>query len=303
MSRSDIVFEFQSGFQMNSLIWVSSLRSDDGGTTDRILEDLEPTLSRISLPFFCVEPASAEHFKEILGGLAEAAERGMRPVLHLDMHGSKEEGVQIAATGEYVPWKVVFDHLRPINIQTRNNFCVIATVCFGFNVILPPAVSFTVKEACPFYMLIAPPEEVTCAFLEDRIGKFYRDVFSGGSFIGPYNEHLAGEMELFHAEKTLLSILAIYIRDSCRGSSGDARREAVLTGLFERGVINNRESRRFYRKAIKSALLPTQTLINECVDTFLLGKSVSFKIDDLRQVVRKMSEVPSAGIPEHYSLL
>jgi hypothetical protein len=290
MDRNDIVFEFQSGFQLNSLVWVGSLRPEDGGTTDRILEDIEPMLDRIGLRFFRVEPTSAEHFKEILGGLADAAQHGMRPVLHLDMHGSKEEGIQIAATGEYVPWRTVFDHLRPVNIQTRNNFCVVATVCFGFNVILPPAVSFDVKEACPFYMLIAPPEEVTCAFLEDRIGKFYQEVFAGGSFIGPYKEHLADKMELFHAERTLLSILAIYVRDSCRGSGGDARRETVLSGLFERGVANNRATRRFFRKSIKSALQPTQTLIDNCVDTFLLGKPVSFNIDDLNQVVLRMSD-------------
>ncbi len=51
------------------------------------------------------------------------------------MHGSADDGVEIAATGELVPWDTVVDALRRINKATGNNLEVVAAVCFGLHAI------------------------------------------------------------------------------------------------------------------------------------------------------------------------
>jgi len=288
MDQNPILFEFQSGFHLNGLFWATSLQPEDRGAANRVIEDLATFFEKISLPFQVFEPRNSADFIEYLDHLVTLARCGARPILHIDMHGSKHNGLQIGTTGEYVPWKSVFEKFRAINIETQNNFCVVATVCFGTNILN----GLDVRKATPFYMLIAPPHTISSAFIEDRIRKFYCEVFGGKSFIKPYKQHLAEAMELFHSEKALLTILARYVRDSCRGKGGDARREYLLTGLINRGFQNDRKSRRIYRKSIKTMIKPTQRLIDDCVSTFLMGRPVSFGIADVQQVANRISSTP-----------
>jgi hypothetical protein len=97
-----VPFEFNSGFSVNSLIWISSLSPDEQGPTRRIVEDLQPWSARIGLPFIRYDLKSADELYQLLDGIAQCAGDGAKPMLHLDMHGSKY-GVQLAGTTEIAP--------------------------------------------------------------------------------------------------------------------------------------------------------------------------------------------------------
>jgi hypothetical protein len=71
---------------------------------------------------------------ETLDHMVGCAQRGAKPILHLDMHGSKD-GLAIADTHETAPWTLVVPRLRAINIATRGNLCVVAGVCFALHAI------------------------------------------------------------------------------------------------------------------------------------------------------------------------
>ena len=164
---------FETGFGVNSLIWITSLVPDEMGPTRRIVDDLTAFFHRIGLTFLFYEVPSATDLYEKLDGIAERATLGARPMLHFDMHGSKA-GLGIAATRELAPWTSVVPRLQAINVATNCNLCVVAGVCYALHAIKEVKLS----EPCPVHMLIAPEELVTFGFLEDTTVKFYEEIFS-----------------------------------------------------------------------------------------------------------------------------
>jgi len=61
-----------------------------------------------------------------------------------------------------------------INVATGNNLFAASACCFGFHAIKSPRI----MDACPFYMLVAPENEITFGFVEDDSFEFYRDAFT-----------------------------------------------------------------------------------------------------------------------------
>jgi hypothetical protein len=136
-------------------------------------------------------------------------------------------------------------------------------------------------DACPFYMLIAPQNEITAGFLEDNLFNFYSNAFTALNIVEPYERCLAKSMALFHCEKMLAIVLSRYIGDSCIGRGGAARRECLLTEVLLKGVPSNRANKSLLRKSLKRMTRSTQALVDRLVDSFLLGKKVGFNVDDL----------------------
>ena len=131
---------------------LGSLEEHEQGTTRRVIEDLEPYLSSIELPFVFVEPKTKA---ELLAGLASIAKRateGLRPIIHIDTHGSERDGIYITASKELVSWQVLVDEFRKINAATENNLCVVSAACFGLNMIQP----ITITRQTPFFLIVAP---------------------------------------------------------------------------------------------------------------------------------------------------
>jgi hypothetical protein len=224
--------EFTTGFSIKSVFWLSALRDDEVGFSQRLIEDLRLCLESAGCPFQAYDARTAAHFEDALRLIAESAEKdGMRPILHLDMHGSKEDGLEIGATRECVPWPKVVGMLQAINKATGNNLCVVSASCFGFHAIS----EISIIEPSPFYMLIAPENKVTLGFLADHTVDFYRDVFGGGDVQVAFDTHLSGAMRVYNAEKMLFVSLARYIYNSCKGKGGKQRRERLLSEIFMTG--------------------------------------------------------------------
>jgi hypothetical protein len=175
--------EIRSGLTVNSVIWISSLRAGEEGLTRRVTEDLSTFFGSIALPFQMYNAESVPLLEDALGKIEQATHSGMRPILHFDMHGSKENGLEIAETKKFASWPLVVKKLQAINIASHNNLCVVSGSCFGLHAIR----QVTINEACPFYVLIAPENEVSFGFLEDHTVPFYTDVFSAGDLIKSYD--------------------------------------------------------------------------------------------------------------------
>ena len=89
----------------NKLILISAGRPEEDGFTRRLIEnykDVSPTNS--SLKFEHYEISNAEELRSRLASLAIECKGGARPIIHLDMHGSKEHGVQIGRSKEFIGW-------------------------------------------------------------------------------------------------------------------------------------------------------------------------------------------------------
>ncbi len=115
------------------------------------------------------------------------ASSGLRPILHFDMHGDLTQGIKVAASGEFVSWPRLVDSLRAINVATENNLCVVSGACFSMNVVW----EVTLSKPCPFFILIAPGEEVSSGFLEDKTREFYKSVFDDLEIVAAHEAHFA----------------------------------------------------------------------------------------------------------------
>jgi hypothetical protein len=195
-------------------------------------------------------------------------------------------GVKLAASGEFVSWPDLVASLRKINVATGNNLCVVSGACFSMNAVW----KVTLSEACPFFILIAPGNEVSSGFLEDKTLAFYKSAFEDLEIVAAHEKHLAPNLALHHCERMLAFRLADYVRDSCIGANGKMRREQLLTNAITVGLANNRHDRRRIRQAAKAWTRPNQAMVDRFArrfaSTYLMGKPMGFDIGDVMNLVQ-----------------
>lgn len=264
----------ESKFSFNSIVWISSLDKDERGPTRRMIESINNIFDqRIKIDHFHANSASSLKLK--IAHLAiEAKKNGMRPMIVIDMHGDKEKGVKIAHNSGFVSWESLSNCLRGLNIATNNNLVVISHACFGLYAISP----ISITKPSPFYVLLAPEEEIKVGFLEDNCGKFFKELLDSSIIDTAYDKWLKEKFKYFHCEKMLFISLANYIDDGCKGKSAQERRERLLSEAVNQGIVKNLADA---RKTIKTGISPTQKLLEKYSRTFLLGRECSFKMDDI----------------------
>ncbi|MGB6537114.1 MAG: hypothetical protein WBF58_14255 [Xanthobacteraceae bacterium] len=284
-----MALHLSSGLTVNSLLWISSLEPSDRGTTDRVHDDLQPYLVSIGLPFHAVEPKSASELLAGLDAIAKRARDGLRPIIHFDTHGSKRDGLCIAASREFVPWQKLVEVLRPINVATGNNLCVVSAACFGLHAIM----AIHIDNPAPFFALVAPENTVSFGFVEQRTVPFYEAVFKGLDVVSAHEKHLAPDFKLFLCEKMLLVGLTKYVRNYCMGKGRDKRIEELLTQAVADGLPNTSENRRIARRTAKKHIRPDQGMIDRYMQTFLIGKKIDVTIEQIIDLARVRSAKPS----------
>jgi hypothetical protein len=186
--------------------------------------------------------------------IADAARQGCRPLLHIDMHGSIEHGLEIADSKEFMSWPALAGKLRGINVATGNNTCVIAASCFAFHAIK----QVSIARASPFFVLVAPEDKATVGFLEAKTAAFYAELLSTLDIMEAIANHLTPAMKTFHCERMFMIGLARYILRYCVGKGATERRESLLTDSIS--VTKSHGDMRAMRKSIKNAIKPDQAL-------------------------------------------
>ena len=275
--------QLNSGFSCNSIIWLTSSRAGEAGPTRRMTEDLGSLMNTFALGFQVIDITSKKSFEEILIELTHhAKESRMRPILHIDMHGCAENGLFVCETNEYISWDFVVDLLRDLNVATQNNLCIVGAACYGLRAIMP----IKLNQATPFFILLAPEEEVEVGFLLDNIFSFYNCLFQTGSIDTAYSRNLSDEFKYFHCEKMLFIAIARYIKEQCRGKGGQSRRERLLTEIFsDQSEESKSQTITETRSKLKESLKPDQSLLDRYAKKFLISRSCSFKFDELLNFV------------------
>lgn len=111
-----------TGFSINSVFWLRSLSDSEQGPTRRVLEDLEPFFAQIGVPF---QLRDVKTPGELYAALQSLANSMVKPIVQLDMHGTRE-GLVFVGSGEVAPWREVVPRLRAINVASGANLCVVA---------------------------------------------------------------------------------------------------------------------------------------------------------------------------------
>ena len=245
---------------------------------------MEGHSQELHFPFEHVAITSRADLNGYLDELARSAkERGIKPFIHFDTHGNKDEGLRIAAEDVFVSWEELAEKLTTINVHTQNNLAVVGATCFGLYAIKP----LSINTPTPFYLLLAPKEEVGVGYLETNVPNFYRCLFELGDVDEAHTRHLSGKFSYFHCEKMLFVVIARYIAQQCKGKGGAARRERLLTEILSLDTENRIDDLSTTRKQLKAQMRPDQRLVDRYAEKFLIGRPCSFDIEDLLNYVEQ----------------
>lgn len=266
---------FTLSIQINSVQWVRSLRVGEEDWSRKIVEAVEAECKRHKMPFVLHDVHSATEFEDLLKKLASDAAAGLRPLIHIDMHGGKDEGLEIAPASVCVPWSSIADLLAAINVAADHNLCVVSAACEGLHVISEVAVT----EPCPFTILLAPEDPILMDFLELKTFPFYQELLSSGDIVAAHKAHLSPELTLFNAEKQFARALTRYIREHCIGAGADTRVDELIAEAKKLASLSPADevnARVIARKGIE----PSAELIDRFAPTFL-GRTPTFNFDDV----------------------
>ncbi|MBN3342776.1 hypothetical protein H5A44_10070 [Pectobacterium brasiliense] len=270
--------QLNSSFTCNSVIWITSLPDTELGPSRRMTEDVASHAARLGFHFSKFDAKCRSELVQVLDEINFLArEYGIRPILVLDAHASQENGLLLGDSGEMMAWTELSALLQQINVSTLNNLCVIGAACFSLHAISPTKLD----QAAPFFVLLAPEQEVNVGFLEKNLPAFFDHLFTHGSLDDAYNCHLFEAFKYFHCEKMLFIVVARYIKAGCKGKPAAMRRERLMTEVFMQGMQNTKANRKAIRKKLKAGLKPNQALLDRYAQTFLVGRSCSFTIEQL----------------------
>jgi hypothetical protein len=162
---------------INKIIWIRSLDNNEIGPSVRMVEDLELRAANGNFAFEERVVNDRNSLQSVLNEIADEAERGLRPILHFDCHGSRDEGLYLKPSGEDFSWEELVIALQKINVRTENNLCCVFGVCFGLRL----SMSLELSKPTPYYLTIAPEEKVLVGTLEAKNTNFTTPFISRGT--------------------------------------------------------------------------------------------------------------------------
>lgn len=265
--------DLQVEFHLDSVYLISSSRKGEEGTTRRLVDDLAAVCSANgALDFFHTTLPSKEGLLDFCRDLSRTIDSGSKPIIHFDMHGSADDGLEIGATGELVDWLTLIECLRPINVKLCNGLFVVMTACHALNIIR----HIDIKKPTPFLCLLAPEGEVQIGNIEDTVSRFYNKLFTQGSMTLACEE-VKGIFTYFHSVDFLYRIMHGYALENS-GRTGKKIKEDQLSSVVSAmNRIPTPEDLKKLRRQIKELSSPA-VIFDQYVETFLMSESYGIEI-------------------------
>jgi hypothetical protein len=220
------MIEMYPRYEIAALREEPSPRPNETTIVNRMIDDVTVVCTARRIPFHPHLVPSGDGLIRALSEIEAAAQRGLRPMIYLDMHGSAEDGVEIAATGEMVSWDKVVDTLRRINRATGNNLVVVAGVCYGLHAIRESMIT----DHAPFFMLAASEERIVFGELEDQTFPFFDELTTSFDFDSA-KAKLSPKKKVFHCMRVFTVAVGRYIHRKCRGKGDVVQGAAEHVGI------------------------------------------------------------------------
>ena len=160
-----------SGFKYSKIVIIQSLESDEVQTGDELLRGMAGLAYEDSSlpPVFLINCSSANSFLTELDRLIVEAESGSIPILHVECHGSKKEGLEFENSST-LDWGRLSAALVRLNVATRFNLLAVFSACYGGEFLR----EMEAIAPAPCWCLVAPTEKV--AVYEVMLG--FREFYS-----------------------------------------------------------------------------------------------------------------------------
>ncbi|WP_395496334.1 hypothetical protein [Acetobacter sp. KSO5] len=278
--------ELNYTIEASAVVWLRSLPEDELGPSIRMVEDIQTAVIATATSFSFSEIVVRDR-TELLDALHLLAERcvsGFRPILHFDCHGNREAGILLAPSGDIMSWNELADALSEINVATQNNLCCVFGVCFGLTL----SQSLDLLKPTPYFLTIAPENEVLVGVLEDHFPCFYKELFRTKDISDAFDAHLAQHFKCYHATKLIFTSLVEFHAINLIGKGLREFREnmvSLVNNLSKDGVISEQQLANT-RKVAKETLRPNQFFFDFIVEQCLIGRDPGFGLPEIVQHAR-----------------
>lgn len=171
--------------------------------------------------------------------------KGTRPIIHIDAHGSKDNGIEVGPK-EVVRWYELAERLRNINRECQGTLGVVLAACHG----LFSFESVDILQPSPYAFLVAPPELIQAGALLDHMTKFYEKLFSSRNLAEAEME-LKGYFAVIRAEPFFYFVFEKVYHQQCVGKRATAHIEALLSKAVAAGDVPDESKLSEFRQALK----------------------------------------------------
>lgn len=199
--------------EINSLIIIQSLPENNpkdprtGNDIWELAKNLEHSHESFVDKVLLYNIFTKSDFFDLMNDIAQHTEKGLKPILHFEMHGDAtgKNGIVLEGSNEYISWSEIQPYFRRINVQMKNSLIVCLGVCYGQYCEL----QIDIKKRSPFMLLIAPPDEVYPNEILTSFESFYNSLV--------YNNSITEAMKLVK-EKNIFKLIGsqfsmAYFRD------------------------------------------------------------------------------------------
>lgn len=268
------MLEATSYFQNNALYIIDGLGVGDMQTAKRLYEDMQHVMDTNSQYCKYFKVGSPTELLRALDRIKQDCEGGIKPILHFEIHGDSDVGLNFSQGEETLKWDLFVEALRSINIATKNNTGVVMAVCYGLHAIQ----NVSILKPSPFFFLIGSETILDAGEIEKELREFYNKIFHQDS-LSVAMESMSEKFKQFHSEKYFMIAISKYFRKQCMGKGKSARIENLLTtAIKENKIQNNRHSRKLLRKNAKNFTKPNKKDFDRFANAFLHGRvHVSFE--------------------------
>lgn len=260
---------FDSNFLNNSVFILDGLKSSDYQTATHLNDELLDLALEGETPYCTklVTRSRADLFSALVE-IRELCREGVKPIIHIEAHGSPEVGIVLGDNEEPVTWHELGECFTEINKITKNNLGVVMAACYGLYAITPVEIT----KPAPFYFLIGSDHLVEGGVIDESMKKFYRVLFNSNSLTAAMKQ-VEDRFKQFHVERLVYVAVGKFIKQSATGKGRAERVEHYVSIRVEQGRVFNRETMRKARREAKAkAKNDSKSAFERAVRVFLHGR-------------------------------
>jgi len=274
---------FVSGISYNTIEIIDCLVLGRDYQTGRKLYEHLQSLTLTGTPRVrrhCI--ASEAEFWACLRELEAQCQIGWKPLIHFEAHAGKA-GLEVPDSanpkGVTLPWPVLVDPLRRINIASGFNLGVFVAACEGIEAIRP----MTIKIPAPYMFLIGPSTEIPAEDVELASKCFY-DAIMTGMDLTKATRQLPKTFITFLAERFFTSTYARVLRAQNIGRNRLERVDTLVNMVLPIDSAPP-EQLKVVRDAAKLYSRPDRERFEAALAAYLPG-GVSYDFDELIEFAR-----------------
>lgn len=249
----------------NALIWVRSLPEFEHGPSTRMIEDVETLCIANNYEFRVKDIHTQVDFEYLIEELLNEARDGLRPILHIEMHGNKNDGLLLSSK-EYMKYEILNANFRKLNKETSNSLVVVLAACQSFYYLLKSMPN----ELSPTFLTYAPKTDITIGELEKCILPFYKDLILSNSYNTAYENNLIPHFTEFNCITTFNS----FMNDTYNKMGSNKKKKEFINKALDSARNFSRENNlpfdiKKMRHLAKKSFRFDQKMIDETGEKFL----------------------------------